>query len=138
MSVKMQKMSRTRWNQLKARAEAGDSEAQWEVGSWLADGLADPSGFVFVHPNVRAAVFWFPGAQMPETLPARFISVAASTPGVAYVATTRKLFVGSSVRNFKVIPSPRAISRTFTRIGGTIAVPCSGINVPPPPATGTH
>ena len=59
MSVKMQKMSRTRWNQLKARAEAGDSEAQWEVGSWLADGLADPSGFVFVHPNVRAAVFWF-------------------------------------------------------------------------------
>ena len=55
----MQKMAREQWNQLKARAEAGDSEARWEVGSWLEDGLADPNGQVLVHPDARAAVRWF-------------------------------------------------------------------------------
>lgn len=55
----MQEMTPKQWKQLKARAEAGDSEAQWEVGSWLEDGLADPKGFVFVHPDARAAVRWF-------------------------------------------------------------------------------
>lgn len=48
-------MTRKQWNQVKARAEAGDSEAQWEVGSWLEDGLADPDGSVFVRPDARAA-----------------------------------------------------------------------------------
>jgi len=42
-----------------ARAEAGDSEAQWEVGSWLEDGLADPAGLVLVRPDARVAVRWF-------------------------------------------------------------------------------
>jgi uncharacterized protein len=52
-------MTRKQWNQVKARAEAGDSEAQWEVGSWLEDGLADPDGSVFVRPDARAAARWF-------------------------------------------------------------------------------
>lgn len=55
----MLKMARKQWTQLKARAEAGDSEAQWEVGSWLEDGLADPDGLVLVHPDARAAARWF-------------------------------------------------------------------------------
>ncbi len=55
----MQEMTRKQWTQLKARAEAGDSEAQWEVGSWLEDGLGDPNGLVLVHPNTRAAARWF-------------------------------------------------------------------------------
>ena len=52
-------MKRKQWTQLKARAEAGDSEAQWELGSWLEDGLTDPKGFVFIHPDARAAALWF-------------------------------------------------------------------------------
>jgi hypothetical protein len=52
-------MMRRQWNQLKARAQAGDSEAQWEVGAWLEDGLVDPNGLVLVHPDARAAVRWF-------------------------------------------------------------------------------
>jgi TPR repeat protein len=55
----MQEMRRNRWTQLKARAEAGDSEAQWEVGSWLQDGLSDPNGLILVHPDARAAARWF-------------------------------------------------------------------------------
>ncbi len=55
----MQKMTRKRWARLKARAEAGDSEAQWEVGSWFEDGLADPNGLILVHPDARAAARWF-------------------------------------------------------------------------------
>jgi|HubBroStandDraft_2_1064218.scaffolds.fasta_scaffold427894_1 TPR repeat protein len=52
-------MTREQWNQLKGKAQAGDSEAQWEVGSWLEDGLADSNGLVLVHPDARAAVRWF-------------------------------------------------------------------------------
>lgn len=52
-------MTRRTWNQLIARAQAGDREAQWEVGSWLEDGLADSKGLVLVHPDTRAAVRWF-------------------------------------------------------------------------------
>ena len=55
----MQEMKRKQWNQVKARAEAGDSEAQWEVGSWFEDGLADPNGLVIAHPDARAAARWF-------------------------------------------------------------------------------
>jgi TPR repeat protein len=55
----MQKMTRKAWNRLKAKAEAGDSEAQWHVGSWLEDGLADPQGRILVRANVRAAARWY-------------------------------------------------------------------------------
>ena len=55
----MQEMTRTQWKQRKARAEAGDSEAQWEVGDCLGAGLADRKGAVFVRPDARAAVRWF-------------------------------------------------------------------------------
>jgi uncharacterized protein len=55
----MQEMAREQWNQLRAIADAGDSEAQWEVGSWLQDGLADPNGIFLAHPNARAAARWF-------------------------------------------------------------------------------
>jgi hypothetical protein len=120
----MQEMTHKRWKQLKARAEAGDPEAQWEVGSWLEDGLADPKGFVFVHPDARAAARWFRRS-------------AIAGPDVAYVAMMRKLFFGSSVRYSRVITSPRAISRTCTRIGETIVARCSGISVRLPAATGT-
>jgi TPR repeat protein len=55
----MQKMKRQRWEELKAQAEAGDSEAQWEVGSWLEDGLADEAGAPLVKVNAREAVRWY-------------------------------------------------------------------------------
>ena len=55
----MQKLAREQWKKLKAEAQAGYSDAQWQVGSWLQDGLADPSGLVLVHPDARAAVRWF-------------------------------------------------------------------------------
>jgi TPR repeat protein len=42
-----------------AKAQAGNSEAQWEVGSWFQDGLADTKGVVLVRPNARAAVAWY-------------------------------------------------------------------------------
>lgn len=31
----MNEMSPERWNKLKAKAQAGDTDAQWQVGSWL-------------------------------------------------------------------------------------------------------
>jgi uncharacterized protein len=52
-------MTREQWNQLKTKAESGDSEAQWEVGSWLEDGLVDSSGVVLAHPDARAALRWY-------------------------------------------------------------------------------
>jgi TPR repeat protein len=55
----MQKMTRKQWNRLKAKAKAGDSEAQWEIGSWLEDGLADPKGRTLVRPDARAAARWY-------------------------------------------------------------------------------
>lgn len=55
----MQAMTREQWNQLKNKAAGGDSEAQWEVGSWLEDGLVDSSGIVLAHRDARAAVRWY-------------------------------------------------------------------------------
>ncbi len=52
-----------------ARAQAGDSEAQWEVGSWLEDGLTDPNGVVLVHPDLRAAVRWFRRSALGGSAP---------------------------------------------------------------------
>jgi TPR repeat protein len=52
-------MTRKQWSQLKRKAEAGDAEAQWEVGSYCEDGLADPNGRVLVRRDVRAAVRWY-------------------------------------------------------------------------------
>lgn len=56
---RMQEMTREQWNQLKSKAQGGDSEAQWEVGCWLEDGLVDSCGVVFVHPDARAALRWY-------------------------------------------------------------------------------
>jgi TPR repeat protein len=55
----MNRMRRKQWDQLMAKAQAGNSEAQWEVGSWFHDGLADLKGKTLVHPDARAAVGWF-------------------------------------------------------------------------------
>ena len=55
----MQEMGRQKWNRLLARAKAGDSEAQWQVGSWFEDGLVDSKGFCFVRPDLRTAVRWY-------------------------------------------------------------------------------
>ena len=52
-------MARKKWGQLKRKAEAGDARAQWEVGSWCEDGLADPQGRMLVRRDVRAAVRWY-------------------------------------------------------------------------------
>jgi len=52
-------MARGKWSQLKRKAEAGDAEAQFEVGSWCEDGLADPKGRVLVRRDMRAAVRWY-------------------------------------------------------------------------------
>jgi len=52
-------MARNKWGQLKRKAEAGDAEALWEVGSYCEDGLADPNGRVLVRRDVRAAVRWY-------------------------------------------------------------------------------
>jgi TPR repeat protein len=56
---RMQVMTSEKWIRLNAKAQAGDSEAQWEVGSWLEDGLADPNGRVIAHRDTYAAVRWF-------------------------------------------------------------------------------
>jgi TPR repeat protein len=52
-------MTRKQWSQLKRKAEAGDAEALWEVGSYCEDGLADPNGRVLVRRDLRAAVRWY-------------------------------------------------------------------------------
>lgn len=52
-------ITRRQWNDLKHRAESGDPEAQWEVGSWCEDGLADSDGSVLVRKDLRAAVRWY-------------------------------------------------------------------------------
>jgi TPR repeat protein len=51
-------MTRKQWSQLKRKAQEGDAEAQWEVGSWLEDGLSDSHGSVLARPDARAAVRW--------------------------------------------------------------------------------
>jgi TPR repeat protein len=55
----MNRMPRKQWDQFLAKAQAGNPEAQWQVGSWYQDGLADTRGVVLVHPDARAAVGWF-------------------------------------------------------------------------------
>jgi TPR repeat protein len=52
-------MARERWSELERKAQAGDAQAQWEVGSWFEDGLADLNGRVLVHANARTAVRWY-------------------------------------------------------------------------------
>lgn len=51
-------LTREQWSSLKHRAEAGDPQAQWQVGAWLEDGVADPNGVRFVRRDDRAAVRW--------------------------------------------------------------------------------
>jgi TPR repeat protein len=52
-------MARKEWNRLMAKAQKGDSEAQWAVGSWLEDGLVDSAGRILARPDFRAAVRWY-------------------------------------------------------------------------------
>jgi TPR repeat protein len=52
-------MARTEWNRLLAKAQDGDSEAQWEVGSWLEDGLVDSAGCTLARRDLRGAVRWY-------------------------------------------------------------------------------
>ncbi len=56
-------MTLTKWNRLITRlstkAEAGDAEAQWELGSWIEDGFVDRNGAVVVPEDRRAALSWF-------------------------------------------------------------------------------
>src|SRR5262249_2355767 len=52
-------MTRKEWNRLKSRAQIGDSEAQWQLGAWLEDGLVDSAGYVLARRDFRAAVHWF-------------------------------------------------------------------------------
>jgi TPR repeat protein len=47
------------WNRLTAKAESGDPESQWELGSWLEDGFTNRRGVVVVRKNQRAALRWF-------------------------------------------------------------------------------
>jgi TPR repeat protein len=58
------KMPLAKWNSLiadlTAKAEAGDAQAQWEIGSFLDGGLLDRRGESFiVKPNRRLAMMWF-------------------------------------------------------------------------------
>ena len=52
-------MTRRQWAQLQRRAHAGDPQAQWEVGTWLEDGVADCKGRVLTRSDARAAVRWY-------------------------------------------------------------------------------
>jgi uncharacterized protein len=55
----LQQKARNEWDRLNAKAQDGDSEAQWEVGSWLEDGLVDSAWRTLVRPDSRAAVRWY-------------------------------------------------------------------------------
>lgn len=56
-------MTRRQWETLTTRlrqtAKAGNAEAQWELGSWLEDGLVDRRGRTLIPPDRRAAVRWY-------------------------------------------------------------------------------
>ena len=52
-------ITRKQWHELKRRAERGEAEAQWEVGSWYEDGVTLPDGSALVRRNSRAAVRWY-------------------------------------------------------------------------------
>jgi len=47
------------WKKLLAHANSGDAEAQWEVGSYYEDGLANESGQIIVKQNPKKAFHWF-------------------------------------------------------------------------------
>jgi uncharacterized protein len=56
-------MTLTEWNRLVSRlskkAEAGDPEAQWELGAWIEDGFINRHGVVVVPEDRRTALRWF-------------------------------------------------------------------------------
>jgi TPR repeat protein len=62
------KMTLTKWNRLVSRlsekAEAGDPEAQWELGSWIEDGFINRRGVVVVPEDRRTALRWFRRSAM--------------------------------------------------------------------------
>ena len=47
------------WKNLLARAQRGNSEAQWEVGSYYEDGLANSNEQIIVKPDQKNAVKWY-------------------------------------------------------------------------------
>jgi hypothetical protein len=51
--------NKKQWKKLLAKAHKGDSEAQWEVGSYYDDGLELQSGKVIVKPRPKKAFKWF-------------------------------------------------------------------------------
>jgi TPR repeat protein len=53
-----QKMSASKWRDLLDRAKHGDAEAEWEVGSWCADGCLDNKGKILVRRSARTAAKW--------------------------------------------------------------------------------
>lgn len=61
--MRLHAMTPWQWNSLVQRlrqnAEAGDSNAQWELGSWLEEGLVDRRGTVVIAPDRRAAIRWY-------------------------------------------------------------------------------
>lgn len=58
------KLPRKKWEALKAKAQAGDSDAQWQVGSWLQEGLLDSRGRLLVRPRPSAGARWFRKSAM--------------------------------------------------------------------------
>lgn len=52
-------ITRKQWNKILQKAQEGDADAQWQVGSWTEDGLTDINGSVIVNPNIRFAVGWY-------------------------------------------------------------------------------
>jgi TPR repeat protein len=46
-------------SKLRKKAEDGDPEAQWELGSWLEDGFISRRGTVIVPADERMALHWF-------------------------------------------------------------------------------
>src|SRR5262245_49494052 len=128
----MHGMTREQGNELKTKAEGGDSEAQWEIGSWLEDGLVDSNGFVLAHPDACAAVRWY-----------RQSAIAGNAAGQTRLGVC--LCTGRGVRRddtealhwFKRALRP-TISRASTEIAETIVAQYSGINVQSPAAMETH
>ena len=131
-------MTRKQWTQLQARAEAGDSQAQWEVGSWLEDGLADPNGLILVNPDARAAARWFHrSANAGNPSGQIHLGVCLSTgrgvrrDGVEALRWFKRALL-------QALPLRRTTLHACTGIGETIAVRCSGTTVRSPAAMGTH
>ena len=132
-------MTSEQWNQLTAKAESGDSEAQWQVGAWLEDGLADSNGGVR-RPSrcTRCCVAGIARARLPEILLGRLIWVFASATDEACDAMTWKVFAGSSVRFTRMTPLLPTILPASTEIAETISAQCSGIDAQSPAAMAMH